>query len=223
MVPGRGGARRGGARSGASAEFLYADLVRQIPSIVCMHYDEGLHTTEHFRLIVGYDPTTDEVVYHEPAQDQGAYKRMKRTRMLRLWPLVYDPARWTLIRFRLDLDPAAERPPPTALVHGHTPAEYAQHVLALKERLGPGFTVVLEPPFVVAGNEREATVRERAEGIVTWTMSRLEADFFTVDPKLASSTCCSSRAGAATASRPSTSSTPRRPRPTATTPRRTAR
>src|SRR5262249_42283449 len=89
---------------------LHADLMRGVPSIVCMHYDDRPGTTEHFRLIVGYDPARDEVVYHEPAEDGGAYRRMKRTRMLRLWPLVYDPARWTLIRFRLEPDRPSAAP-----------------------------------------------------------------------------------------------------------------
>jgi hypothetical protein len=108
---------------------------------------------------------------------------MKRTRMLRLWPLVYDPARWTLIRFRLDLDPAAQRAAAAPPIHGHTPAEYAQHVLALREKLGAGFSVVIEPPFVVAGDDPEATVRDRAEGIVRWAATHLEKDFFAEEPK----------------------------------------
>lgn len=163
---------------------VYADLLRGIPSIVCMHYDEGPRTTEHFRLVVGYDPATDEVVYHEPAEDQGAYRRMKRARMLRLWPLTYDPARWTLIRFRLEPDPtAAAAIDRVEKVHGHTPAEYAQHVLRLKEKLGPGFSVVLEPPFVVAGDEAEEMVRTRARQIVRWATSKLQQDFFVEEPR----------------------------------------
>lgn len=162
---------------------IYADLRKGIPSIVCMHYDEGPRTTEHFRLIVGYDPATDEVVYHEPAEDQGGYRRMKRARMLRLWPLLYDKRTWTLIRFRLDPDPAVARPAPVAKVHGHTPAEYAQHVLSLKEKLGPGYTVVIEPPFVVAGDGAEAMVRSRAEQIVRWAATKLTQDFFREEPR----------------------------------------
>jgi hypothetical protein len=68
-------------------------------------------------------------------------------------------------------------------VHGHAPAEYAQHVLALKERLGPGYSVVIEPPFVIAGNEPPAMVKARAESIVRWATTRMQQDFFEAEPK----------------------------------------
>src|SRR5262249_47053354 len=133
--------------------------------------------------IVGYDPERDEVVYHEPAENDGAYRRMKRTRMLKLWPLVYDPASWTLIRFRLEPDPAAPRPAPIPKVHGHTPPQYAEHVLKLKEKLGPGYSVAIEPPFVVAGDAPEERVREYAEGLVYWAKAKLSQDFFQKEPE----------------------------------------
>jgi hypothetical protein len=95
------------AAEGLESRFaeLHADLRRGFPSIVCMHYDSSPGTTEHFRLILGYDARTDEVVYHEPAEDDGAYRRMPRWRFLALWPLKYQPSRWTVIRFRLDPTP----------------------------------------------------------------------------------------------------------------------
>ena len=46
---------------------LHADLMAGVPNIVCMRYDESPDATEHFRLILGYDNKTDEVLYHEPA------------------------------------------------------------------------------------------------------------------------------------------------------------
>ena len=54
---------------------LYADLVKGTPSIVCMHYDDEPGASEHFRLILGYDSNKDEVIYHEPAEEMGAYQR----------------------------------------------------------------------------------------------------------------------------------------------------
>ncbi|MDP6466705.1 MAG: C39 family peptidase, partial [Pirellulaceae bacterium] len=81
---------------------LHADLVAGVPSILCMHYDDQPNTTEHFRLLLGYDAKTDEVIYHEPAIARGAYRRMKRAVLLDLWPLKYNARQWTVVRFRLE-------------------------------------------------------------------------------------------------------------------------
>src|SRR5215467_1909001 len=95
-------------RAGDAAELerardaMYADLARGVPSIVCMHYDGSPHAPEHFRLVLGFDRVTGEVVYHEPGQDQGAYRRMPEARFLALWPLKYERDHWTLIRFVLE-------------------------------------------------------------------------------------------------------------------------
>ena len=110
---------------------MHTDLVAGVPSIICMHYDDSPNSTEHFRLILGYDANSDEVIYHEPAVDAGAYRRMQRQHMLQLWPLKYDERQWTVIRFRLE---------PGQLSRGETSqtltnADYAQHVLALRQRL----------------------------------------------------------------------------------------
>ena len=168
------------ARSGLDEQFdaLHADLSRGVPSIVCMHYDDRPGTTEHFRLILGYDPATDEVVYHEPAERDGAYRRMARRTLLELWPLKYERDRWTVIRFRLDADEISAPSAPA----GHSPADFAQHVMKLRKRLPPGFTVVVEPPFVVVGNDSPDRVATRAQGTVRWAVSRLKRDFFTKDP-----------------------------------------
>src|SRR5262249_35637361 len=88
-------------RIAAEFEALHADLRAGIPSIVCMHYSERPDTTEHFRLVLGYDPDKDEIVYNEPAEDNGAYRRMARSMFLKLWPLKYSAEQWTVIRFRL--------------------------------------------------------------------------------------------------------------------------
>ena len=71
-------------------EAMVADLARGVPSIVCMHYDRSPGAPEHFRLVLGYDCATNEIIFHEPAQDQGAYKRMASARFLELWPLKYE-------------------------------------------------------------------------------------------------------------------------------------
>ncbi|MCA9120243.1 MAG: C39 family peptidase [Planctomycetaceae bacterium] len=110
---------------------LHSDLKRGIPSILCTHYDEQPNTTEHFRLIVGYDAKTDNVIYHEPAIRDAAYRRMKRTLLYRLWPLKYDTSRWTLVRFRLSPGRLIDGTASTEL----TDADYAQQVMRVTREL----------------------------------------------------------------------------------------
>ncbi|MDA1049500.1 MAG: C39 family peptidase [Planctomycetota bacterium] len=110
---------------------LHTDLVSGVPSILCMHYDDRPETTEHFRLVLGYDAATDEVIYHEPAVRGAAYRRMKRDMLFKLWPLKYEARRWTLVRLRLD---------PVRLIEGQaatelTNADYAQQIMRVKREL----------------------------------------------------------------------------------------
>ncbi len=164
---------------GSRFDELYDDLARGVPSIVCTHYDDSPNTTEHFRLVLGYDAERDEVIYHEPAVRAGAYNRMKRAQFLQLWPLKYERDEWTVVR--LALEPNGLRDPPA---HSqHTSADYAQHVMKLRTRLPRGFTVVVEPPFVVIGDGGERAVRASATRTVRWAVELLEKDFFSRDPK----------------------------------------
>ena len=160
-------------------EAMHEDLGHGIPSIVCMHYDTSENATEHFRLVLGYDAGTDEVVYHEPAEPDGAYSRMGRDRFLQLLPLKYSADEWTVIRFRLQPDGIEAQ----EVASGFTAADYAQHVMGLRKMLPPdGFTVVLEPPFVVIGDEEPDIVAFRAEKTVRWSTHLLKQDFFERDP-----------------------------------------
>lgn len=155
---------------------LHADLAQGVPSVVCTRYDERPNTTEHFRLVLGYDAARDVVIYHEPAEDDGSYREMPRTRFLSLWPLRYDRARWTVIRLRLDGTPRLPAPTPTP-----RPAAVAQHVRALREKLPSGYGVALAPPFVVIGDSPESAARH-AKNTVNWAARRLEAQLFQARP-----------------------------------------
>jgi hypothetical protein len=54
---------------------------------------------------------------------------------------------------------------------------------ALETRLhGQGFTVVVEPPFVVIGDESPGTVKHHAAGILRWSIHLLEAEYFSKRP-----------------------------------------
>jgi hypothetical protein len=149
---------------------LTADLERGIPSIVCTHFDESPDTTEHFRLVIGVDG--DEVVYHDPAV-RGSM-RMSRARFLKLWPLKYDSRTWTAIRLRMEPGKIISRPLRDARF---SPADYAQHVMKLREKLPRRFHLAIEPPFVLVSDGEN-----RGRGIVRWTVSMLQKDFFASQP-----------------------------------------
>lgn len=60
--------------------------------------------------------------------------------------------------------------------------ELEAHAVALRDRLKrDGMTVVVEPPFVVVG-DNAGIVRRRSAGILRWAISRYEADLFETGP-----------------------------------------
>jgi Peptidase_C39 like family len=158
---------------------VHADLTSGIPSIVCTRFDESPSTTEHFRLILGYDPGADMVIYHDPAIDGGRYLKMDRKRLLGLWPLK-SASRSTVIRFRCksgiitNVSSDAE----------FSPADYAQSVIELKKiTAGKDFSVVVEPPFLVTGDGGPAAVSGYASRTVRWAVDRLKQAYFKKNPK----------------------------------------
>lgn len=66
---------------------------------------------------------------------------------------------------------------------GLTRADFARHVARLKNKLPSGqFTIVVEPPFVVIGDDEPQQVTDRAKGTVKWAVDRLEESFFEKEP-----------------------------------------
>ena len=65
-----------------------------------------------------------------------------------------------------------------------TDADFAKHVEHLKKKLpSADFTIVIQPPFVVIGDEPAETVKEHSEHTVKWAVDKLKQDFFSQDPK----------------------------------------
>ena len=81
-----------------------------------------------------------------------------------------------------------------------TAADFARHVEQLRARIkkllppggAPGspvsqpateFSIVIQPPFVVIGDEPIEAVQRHADGTVKWAVERLKQDFFVSDPK----------------------------------------
>lgn len=70
---------------------------------------------------------------------------------------------------------------------GTTDDDYARHVNQLKTRIkdklqSNEFSIIVQRPFVVVGDEPEETVRQRSEDTVKWAVDRLKQDFFSKDP-----------------------------------------
>jgi hypothetical protein len=62
--------------------------------------------------------------------------------------------------------------------------EFERHVAEVRKQLpSKEFTIVVQPPFVVIGDEPASVVQERAEGTIKWAVEKLKQDFFTADPK----------------------------------------
>ncbi|MFH2010147.1 MAG: hypothetical protein ABI333_26350 [bacterium] len=78
---------------------------------------------------------------------------------------------------------AASTPQPAPVKGSYTTADYERHIQQLRKKVPAGFTVVLEPPFVVLGDERPDVVRQRATDTVRWATRHLKADYFSRDPK----------------------------------------
>jgi hypothetical protein len=69
-----------------------------------------------------------------------------------------------------------------AQTNGNDKSLYDAHLLDVQKRAPAGFTILIERPFVVIGNETSSRVRERAENTVRWAVNRLKKDFFSRDP-----------------------------------------
>ena len=62
--------------------------------------------------------------------------------------------------------------------------DYEKHILELKRKLPKaGFTILVEPPFVVIGDESPDMVHIRSKRTVRWAADRLKAEYFRKDPK----------------------------------------
>src|SRR5262245_10043726 len=61
--------------------------------------------------------------------------------------------------------------------------DYAKHIEALKKKLpSDNFTVIIEKPFVVIGDEDARTVQSRSISTVRWAVKRLKEKYFDKDP-----------------------------------------
>jgi hypothetical protein len=159
---------------------LRTDLRDKIPSIICTTFGDPPDLTQHFRLAIGYDARRQEVIYHDPALDDGAGRRMTRRQLFARWPLEYKSSQRILIRIPL----RSKKLTIPAARGGITPAHYAQQIMKLKETfagLKGRFSIAISEPFVVVGDSR-ADVQSYAGGLIKWAVSELKDYYFAKDP-----------------------------------------
>jgi hypothetical protein len=63
-----------------------------------------------------------------------------------------------------------------------TRAALEQRATVRRAELGGAYTVIVEPPFLVVGDEPPAVVRERCRATIRWAVARLKAAYFARDP-----------------------------------------
>ncbi len=67
--------------------------------------------------------------------------------------------------------------------HSFSRDQYATHIQRLRSKLpSEGFTITIEPPFVVIGDEDPDVLRRRAKLTVGWAVKRLKRQYFAKDP-----------------------------------------
>jgi len=90
-----------------------------------------------------------------------------------------------VLLFRLNPVPTqTDNPTSSPQPTGFTEADFAVHVDQLKKKLpSTEFSIVIQRPFVVIGDEPEEAVRQHSERTVKWAVDKLKQDFFSRDPK----------------------------------------
>jgi hypothetical protein len=66
--------------------------------------------------------------------------------------------------------------------HEFANLDYEKHICDLKEKIPKGFTVILEKPFVVIGDESPEMVGLRSKKTIRWAVDMLKQDYFERDP-----------------------------------------
>ena len=98
---------------------------------------------------------------------------------------------WVLAIHKLNTQPQtfvapwqSETAPAFASSSTITDTDFDQHVERLKKKLPSNdFIIVVQPPFVVIGDESPAAVKEHSERTVKWAVDKLKQDYFSQDPK----------------------------------------
>ena len=73
--------------------------------------------------------------------------------------------------------------PRTTDASSFTQTQYDQHIAELKRKIpASGFSIAIQPPFVVIGNEAPQVVKQHSEETIKWAVEKLKQDYFSKDP-----------------------------------------
>src|SRR5436853_5560903 len=118
---------------------------------------------------------------HPPATSAMIAANNKGSFVSRLQKL-FPAARPSACTRLLAAAPALAAPPATNGPAGPATSPLTEHLAGLKKIVPPDFTIVLQPPFVVVGDETPEMVQLRATRTVKWAVDKLRQDYFKSDP-----------------------------------------
>lgn len=154
---------------------LKEDIQRGIPWVVCLQWDEG----QKFVLVLGVNNEEDRIIFHDPNRESGGYLSIPTKEFSRRWLLKGNDGSEFFVKLRMD----QKKEIVGNVAEGYTDADYAQHILKLKQKMPDGdFKIVIQKPFVVIGDEDLTRVKQRSTNTVGWATSKLKERYFTKDP-----------------------------------------
>ncbi len=119
--------------------------------------------------------------------EDTSHSMIRRIQFVLLIPLLM-----LLLGVIYGLHSAPGKPAQPALIHEPEPGsssaklagpDFDRHVNELKKKLpSSDFSIVVQPPFVVIGDEPADAVKEHSERTVKWAVDKLKQDYFTKDP-----------------------------------------
>ena len=159
------------------------NLARQLPTIVrcqtSMTTRSQPASESQYLLVVGFDQVKDEILVHRPELKTGSFVRVDRRLLLNQMAVETDGELSVFCMCLAGSQDAAETKPTSRF----TDADYAKHINKLREKLpNNDFSIVIQKPFVVIGDEGNAKVRQRSKNTIKWAVDRLKQEYFKKDP-----------------------------------------
>jgi len=83
---------------------------------------------------------------------------------------------------KIPIDNVSNMKKPETVV-GFSSADYTRHIEKIKNKIpNENFSIIIEKPFVVIGDESTATLRQLSKHTIRWAVDLLKQDYFEKDP-----------------------------------------